>query len=581
MSDKFTWPENRTNTNSAQFFPIDYTNAEFSKRINQDPRKVKSKILEDQILSPILRDLLFNCRIEEAPPEASKISTPLPFEAGIFLRCFIDLAEEHGEDYQKLKQQFLKSSTKPFPKRFLSELSRRLYQASESNSSHEDPAMCQFYRHALFQNSGFASAMLNTLWKEEIERRFQKLQKLAKDSPPDFQITILVNCLVALDCNILNLALRDTLLDKNQPETPEVLSESADIQELLRLLLSHRKKNPSKNDYATYSVNNCLLPDNSTLEEAFRKLNGKKPPKNLLENARTAYAANLEQISNYRSTKAEKTAGILEKQFVQIKEYLDLTSSQMNEEKLGEIVVECCKKECQYLIDECTYNPTVAKTVSPFDQTYRSDIVDYLARNYMRQKLDTWNDTLQVIRFYNAARVGSSGQMQYIMDCLSVGELISGQTGAIDALFSGSMRTFSTPTENPFYQHLLMLESFFQKTWVLIHSENDRIFCSDTHKFICKDNVANQLLSSCNSAARFFERTDLMFQTKSDVEEQLTLYEALIADPHCFHSPHKYIGIVSRLMSALFLLILHHAVIEAKRDVVSHIQKFLFLIQDK
>lgn len=577
MSDKFIWSKDDANMNTTQIFPIDYTNKEFSELITSNEKRVKSIILESPILSPILRDLLFNCRPEDVPPESSAISSPLPFEAGMFLKNFLLLADERRKNYRKLVKEGSKSTSKSSPPKFFSELSRNLYQQSESDLSQENPAMCQFYRHALFRHNGFASAMLNILWKEEIEHRFQKLQKLAKDTPPDFQMTILVNCLVALDCNILNLALWST----NSPGTPEALSEVADIQEMLRNLLSYRQKVPSKNVYATYSINNCSLPDNSTLEEAFNRLKKKSPAAELRETARTAYIANLEQISNQRSTEEAKKAGILEKRFVQVKEYLDLTSSQMNEEKLGEIVIECCKKECQHLIDQCTYNPTAIKTGAPFDQTYRSDMIGYLARSYMSQKLDIWNNTFQVVRFYNAAQVGSRGQAQYIMDHLSMVEQISGQTGAVEALFEGTLRNLAKPTENPFYQHLLMLENFFQQTWSFIQVKNNHIFSPDTHKFNCKDEVANQLLSSCRAAAHFFERDELNFQTKDDVAGWLTLYEMLIADPCSFYSPHKYIGVISRLMSALLLLILHRVALDAKRDVVGHIQKFLSLIQDQ
>lgn len=503
--DKFRW--SKSEGKSSQLFPIDYTVSEFADflgEITQDTRKVKKIILKNSILGPVLRELLFTDINGVAPPEAKDMLSPLPLETGPFLKCFYKLATK--PQYEKIFSGPLKVSSNDKIQGFIDDLCKTLFTEIESESSDSPVSIRKFYLHALFQNSKFVTVMLGSLWEDEIGPRFQKLRQLARQVSPEWQIRALVDCLAALDRNILNLTLQHTQEEDNRMEgSVKESRRQNDLQGLLRSLTGYRKKEYGTNSYATYKVDNCTLPNGQTLEQAFYDLTKPKKDPVLLENAQEAYLIDLEHMSNARKSESAKEAQKIEEKFLKVKEYLNLTSRQ-SEQAVAEIIQERCKMECLRQLESCLYDPLHEQTMNPENQSYNFDLIDHLVSVYIRQQLQDFYDLFQLVRFYHAAGFGSAIQDQYLKARLSLVEVASTFTNLYDIILNTVPYTVPDPTRNSYYSELLKLRDLLQRTWkfVCIDSDTKQPFSTNDDNSAFRKDAVVALLEASSTAAQFF-----------------------------------------------------------------------------
>lgn len=575
----FLWKCN----NPSIIFPIDLSAREGSQMLNSqvDRRALSKDVLCSFLLKETLQQLAMSDPSEDIPEDIEDKLPPVPLEAWPFLNCFDSLIRK--PDYHRYFCCTGKNGKKPrkVPQDTMKQFMRDLCKALCEETKYLPSAIGQldntYCRHRLFQNSTFTEVILDDIWEQELLPRYNKLRLLAKQAPPDTQINVLINCLLTLDNAILSLeedgSHTTDIAAQAEPKKPQQSltnvakhkdfsaskPQNPPAQMLDQILSARIRCGADTNKYATYRVNNTILSNGSYMEDAFRKLAKSKSDSSLLSQARQSYLINLaEQFDMQAQTHEDmKNSLYFELNYFRLKDYL-LRPREQERKTLVPIIEEHCKQYCVKIINYCTYNPTSGSPFAPFfpKPSYHSDLLGYLIEVRMNGALSCFQESIQMIAFYNAANTALLNNQVHQGLSLKNHQLPWNLTHETVPLLDNRM-------ENVYYRDAQNFSIYFQNAWKFLYKEE-----AGTLNYSI---VATRLSKDGQAAAEYFDRKGLFPYSEDAVSEMLNKYRIVLSTPNQFHPPVDFLNSVSQLLMGLFLQVLK----KVTEDTVPVIENFI------
>ena len=154
QTETFVW--SKGHAKSSRLFPVDYTQVEFSKLMEQDKRSIIKKLLRHPYLSDILLGLLYSGTPSEESEKLDDNTLPIPLEAAPYLAAFYNLIM--SPRYHKVFADFKYPPNPELSEDFMRDFSRTLYSTIKT----DDPGN-NYCRHVLCSDGLFSDCLLSSL----------------------------------------------------------------------------------------------------------------------------------------------------------------------------------------------------------------------------------------------------------------------------------------------------------------------------------------------------------------------------------------------------------------------------------
>lgn len=358
-------------------FPIDYSADELCQNWHANARTLKKYLSEHSLLTDTLAQLVIT---DENVKQRSIKKIPLPVEAERFMYCFFSLATQ-----RQFKSLFMGAEDDAQLENFSSKLCEKLATEVLPPENDDSPDMNAFCRHILFKNDSLNTIIMKRQWEEQINLRIERIRELAEQVSVSRQASLLRQCLQQLDKILFDL--NDQVdISLQRGKTPPL------PQELLEALLSkriERRKNLPGEDYISYKVKNLDVELNSDginevkkLKEVFSELSIASSRKEAwLKQARIAYLCDLA---------AEVSPSDFELKYLELIEYLNLSSGKIDKKIIDTKIVNTVKRVCiQELLNCC--DPVVHNgnslipLIKSFEDTYIYDFLKGMSHRKFRK----------------------------------------------------------------------------------------------------------------------------------------------------------------------------------------------------
>ena len=361
----FVWNQD----DSSKIFPIDYSEREFAKKMCCGTRKIRSHILNHSPMKDLLQDLITgkgdksdvsvqqhikqgqgkNAQAKKRPPnrgiaESGKAKLPLPLEAILFLKCYLELESTEYKNVFEYGRKDREERISSFVEKLCKNLCKAILPRTYENDILSDAieTETEFIRHKLFQNQIFGKIVLDGLWEDLLYQRIRDLQMRAKYLQNDQRTALLKDLLVMLD--LYRWGLPTAEKDDNSIYTEKDL-----IGMFESLLACRNKVDNGKRFLAAYSVYNSTFKkgetdSESTMSEAFDDFSrcGKRRTKTEYNNVRAQYLKDLG---------ASVKISAFEKEFLNLNTYLTSIPHTANDVK--ETFIHLIKEWGREKIDYC------------------------------------------------------------------------------------------------------------------------------------------------------------------------------------------------------------------------------------
>ena len=363
-TDIFRW----SLTGTTKIFPLDYSLEELSRELGKDSNTIRKYLRSPQALDGILEEILYPPNYQD---KLGKNPTPIPVETFRFLSAFFKTVFSKTDNtfHNIFRENHCSSHPGKERQQFLLELYKEL-RDSLLNGETTDDIFC---RHALFSSICFQRFSIDDIWKNNIDFRYQQLRKLSRNVSPQGQLQVLEKMLYALDDGILILKRMSATKHKT------ALPFRENLKDMIQALLFNRKATQEeKSDLAFYEIENILISDNITMQEAFKKLGApilQKDKADFQKQVRKAYLVNLTQkvgVSEF------------EQEYSKLQKYL-LTSQNVDETWIDEQILTQGKQICQSIIERCTYKFSCPQEEKYLD--YNSALIRHIISKYLTSEI--------------------------------------------------------------------------------------------------------------------------------------------------------------------------------------------------
>lgn len=377
-------------------FPIDYSLAEYQRTTNPVPTRTSVEhLLSNKEFYSTLNNMLLDRgdSLDEAIADMIKGRPAIPLETKLFFDEMLALYHDPTCTYSKeLRLDELNhSATQEVLRDYTYQLFQRLCdKISTGNPSSE----AQFACHVLMNDSVFSAAILDKLWKTELQPRVGRIKNLAQGVPSAKQLECFLRCLSVLDEISFELSCEQA--PSSQPEQSEKdESTGFQLQHVLEILLSERSQRqleaPGK--WAMYSLDNIAIKPGD-MQKAFSDagfLKGK------LELVRAEYLKNL-------ATKTKRKASQFEKIYLNLREYLDSSKVRIEDNELRQLIDNRCRKtgidKIQKLIGAHQIKKICNGPPLPPNK-YLSSLIDHTINNMISSQLAKFGDFYSTFETYN------------------------------------------------------------------------------------------------------------------------------------------------------------------------------------
>lgn len=579
---------------SGTIFPIDLSVADFSKRIGISDDTMVRRLEKDTLITIPLQSLRYSDKRKRAVNLSSGIPC-IPVETQLFLECL----------YNQAKNKKGKIDFGPFTDTlaeaklgiFMTELFQELCKKVMENPSNEQTDRI-FTRHILFQNEKFRKAVFDKMWENILRSRLATLLHIIQKAPSTVQIdNALVNCLASLDNTILNL---QSVLNSS-PSQKAVEWKSA-LKNLVCELVSERENLATPHDrIAIYRIHNSKISENLTMREAFQQLKNSSASQreNLRKQATDCY---LKKLSEKVTSKKEiddrvRLALDFEQFYVDMKAYLDITTSPRNEEDAKHTILTYCKQYCVQTIQSCTFTPGEIKRQD--SGTYKSDFLANLVYWHMDQALSKIQETVQMAAYYNAASYTSNSVWffqtlllhkideelyQYSEKVNKIVDIVSHNSSTNPLKTELSRRIYagkipvSNSNQNIYYLFACDCSRHFQKMWTILYENTDPIINKDTYLFNDPQIVTQRIWEGIQGAIEFFgdvaseKKITAPFASRKSVRKALRRYRRIIEHPRIIYHPSFFLEAVPAILQSLFIMALQKIAIDEANRMVEYIK---------
>lgn len=534
----FTYEKMR---NTARIFPIDYSGKEFSRLVKYDERTIR-KALKDSCFSTVLQQLLYAPDgYTTSDSEDKDVVIPIPVEVAKFLEIYFQVAQESVEYRRILKNRAgVLEDTKW---EFTEDLCKTLCHSILSASDESHQKVNDFYRRMLFRNDTFNRTVLEDIWDTCLFPKYQNLKKLAQQVPFEFQAQVLLDCLQQLDRAIYYLSMREQKLPS------EDLKAEQALQDLLEELISGRVRQKSgSNTHAVYQVYNSQIDENTSLKDAFHKLNAPgKLDEELLSASRNAYLQHLTQMRSQTS---------MEKAYQNLQDYLSFSHQDLDIKILGSLVTKQCQQFCKQILDEVTPVPFMdGNTISiEGKRTYLTDLIDGTIREHTTSVFQTFalnfQETIQIIKYLNTSQ-DFFRQYQwketFVLSVFPPNQLF--QKDQCDSIFNCGRKYF------------LAFVNYLRNACNFLYPEELSILTPDAKTIISPNKLAERLSQDGLAAANFFDKVTLLensstsYQAK-DILQCFNQCNDYLPDEQSYPPMEQVLQMIPNIMTGLFLQIL-------------------------
>lgn len=489
-ANEFTW----TLDNTSKIFPIDYSVHELSDKHCWDPRAIRKNL----ICNPLIKDTLYQLLEGNEEKNGTKRKVhldnfkklPLPVEAEAFLKCFFEMRD--NPDYKGLLQNYIKRKRPSVnADKFVVDLCHKLYDTIFPPDPNENKDSNAYCRHVLFENSTFASVVLNDLWEKQINKRISTLQSLLSGADTSLQMDILADSLLALDQCIARFS-------KSELSLAAMPTAEEAIAHMLKQILSGRKKvvRPDNHTLQGYRIKNSTVTISSadaestltmSMREAFFAINNhfQKGGKECLEAARSSY---LQQLAASAQSQTEQ-------EYTRALSYLSWISAPIDTNQLRMFLVSWTNEWCNKVIHSCV-TADLVWDVPSFDLSqygYAGALITQLVRTYMSKQLNHFDDTINMIRIFRDIKPFTS--MQELIDKVRHNQLIQwGKTHVLDSEIRNSYLEYTASTFNakilrftdqvPYnisYMHACEFFNFLKSVFSTLYGKEFEIFDDNLH----------------------------------------------------------------------------------------------------
>lgn len=567
---KFLWDPTQNNT--SKLYPIDYSVREFADKFGFDTYKLREHLIESPLLKEILYQLPMASESDLYKYKAgSRPKQPLPLEAGEFLACFYRQAKKpgnkaaycHGCEPPKNLDSFLNDMCQELCEMLLATHSIGDQDAKDERS---------FGRHVLFANETFKKSAMNSLWKKQLEPRYQKMLELAERAPVEVQANILIKYLLAIDQCILDLS-----QFRNAPE-PVLPDATAALKQMLTDLLSNRTDKASSkyaNDLAVFHVPNIEVrcPDQTmNMKTAFSNAaDYRHPVKKAVKGcARNAYLSFLAE---------KKEMPAFEVQYLNIYDYLACTTLPDDSRKLEQAIKTSMKRQCVKIINYCNSSNPDLYNIPPLDFSQELKYIGALINNciftLMGKHCQIFQDTIQMIKsFHEYKRINDNiGNMMYanfrLYSKIHHNNMKGFPTEDIMSIIAGrtvvrvpDRPEFSYVKEaNIYYQSACEFAELFQTAWSFLcgSTENSTVFDSDL-KFIDIEGTSQAFLEKTQAASGFLGAQSPDSSFTDSVAKSFKTYEKIAASPMSIYSFSEYLDGIIPILAGLLTQLLKRIV---------------------
>lgn len=502
-------------------FPIDYSQRSFAEYLGGDPRLVKRYLVDHPFFQDILQKQFHGSQEEgRAPDRPSNASASIPVESAAFFNCFYDLVTD-----EKYHATFC-SRKKNIPKEKLEQFTHDLCQKIRLKIEDDSIKGNQYYRHTLYKNRTFQQEILSDLWEQELDRRCQEIRELSKTATPEFQMGVLMDCILSLDRNILNLQIAG-----KKASAPS----GKDAIRSLLLSLIQRAQRKGSSEFASYLLDDIELKgrnaneEETTLKEAFIALSS--PPsikRNYSESLKALRELVRQSYLEHLDDKIKESQ--FEKQYRLADQYLSVRNNGTAQKLLQGLVTERCKqywisvlKQCQ-ITPDCSM-PAISEEFSSLK--YIAQLADYLVSSALSSCYCQYADTIRVVSYLHmAAQVAAKNSFhtQSVLDQL-------GGTLTYDPIATACPTV--DPENNLTFQETVRFSDLFSTAWKNIYQE--AIFHPETKQFLDLEQTAHRIYKDGHDNAAYFGHEEYFPYSLEDVQKMMTIYEEVISHPTRFY----------------------------------------------
>ena len=536
---------------TSRIFPTDCSREELSDALNCH-RNTSDKFYQ----LPIFRDTLLrqvlspkHSDIAELPEETL---TPLPLEVLPLLKAAYDITKVgSNREFRELLAEPDRASDETWAE-FLSQLHHRLAQDPEPFPGVTDLEAATRFRHLLFRDKAFTQTMLDDIWNDAFQDRYDQLRQLAHRFPSSIQTQVLANCLTALDESY------HYLLNHKVPSSNETPKPSGDaLTGLLEAILSHRStflEDYENNPHAAYRLpNTCPVPE-QTWETYFRTIRKCTSDPDKLRQAREAYCK-----SDFLPSEAPKA----EQKYEYLRFFLDPTPFTVSRQKLEDFLLSLYREQAlaiihRFLINEHQPSEHIDPPF-PWQQ--------YLGHSLNRTIQEELSTSFQYI-------LGSFDESIQLAGALSANQGFYMQYELLESAYEAATKTRLPREDLRSLQWMLsrFLE-YLDRAWAFLSPKESPFRDTETGLLCQIGSVAERLSSDGWTAFKFFALTDESAIQWYSAEEMTTVLES-------FHQtlrgstprPRNVYLHLSNLMPGLLIIVLHRIIQNAVPALMDIIQ---------
>ena len=559
QTETFVW--SKGHAKSSRLFPVDYTQVEFSKLMEQDKRSIIKKLLRHPYLSDILLGLLYSGTPSEESEKLDDNTLPIPVEAAPYLAAFYNLIM--SPRYHKVFADFKYPPNPELSEDFMRDFSRTLYSTIKT----DDPGN-NYCRHVLCSDGLFSDCLLSSLWSEELTRRFDILRRTARGKDANAQAAVLTGLFQYIDQAIFLLA-NEPSIDVSTQDVKPV------IQNQLTSLLSGRKKTNQGDKIASaeYEVENLTVNESTDLRQAFDRLEssssgqdqnaGVKRKKKLSPAEREALRTDTRK-AYLESLCAKVSIPEFERNYQKLDAYLAFRDNL----PLANITPDKIERRCilttrRYIKDYLRLtDKQMPELEDPSSTSHIGLFIDQMIIQQLNNRLSCFGNTAELV-----------GSLFFVQDLIAkVEQRSDAETfrAAIDFINAGVSGGDTLPGN--ITGRLL---PWLHNAWHFAFGETLPNFDPDTYQFFDPAPAAELLWQAGQDAAAYFNAVHPLPANSGDVAFVLDLCQRDFSSFQEYDILPRLVNECGSLVMLVFLIITKKVVTDTVPDLHRRIQKFI------